>query len=162
MSKLKPTKLSDNFYLYEFIVSPTAERNNILNVPDPGHIKNMMALCGVILEPARFIIHSSIRITSGYRSKDLNRKLNGSPKSQHCFGQAADCVSEDNSKLFYAIYNNVPDYDQLIWEFGDDYAPSWVHVSYKAEGDNRRQTLKAVRHEDGVKYYPFLEELEEV
>jgi hypothetical protein len=35
-------------------------------------------------------------------------------------------------------------FDQLIWEFGDDENPDWVHVSYKTEG-NRGEVLRAVR-----------------
>jgi hypothetical protein len=35
--------------------------------------------------------------------------------------------------MFYFIKNNL-EFDQLIWEFGDEHEPDWVHVSYR---DNR-------------------------
>lgn len=159
MPKQKPTKLSDHFFLYEFVASPTAEKNNIANIPEPEHIKNMMALCGIILEPARDVLQDSIRITSGYRSVEYNAFIGGAGTSQHCKGEAVDCVSSDNSKLFFAIVNSAKTYDQLIWEFGDDYAPSWVHVSYKIDGDNRHQTLKAIKEDGKTKYLPFYDEV---
>ena len=37
------------------------------------------------------------------------------------------------------------DYDQMIWEFGDNTNPDWVHISYVSEDANRRRLLKATR-----------------
>ena len=42
--------------------------------------------------------------------------------------------------------------DQMIWEFGDDEEPNWVHVSYKEAGRNRKQIKRAYRDEKGVHY----------
>jgi hypothetical protein len=30
----------------------------------------------------------------------------------------------------------------LIWEYGDDMNPAWVHVSYRGRGNNRKQLLR--------------------
>jgi hypothetical protein len=43
------------------------------------------------------------------------------------------------------------DFDQIIWEFGDDKNPDWVHVSYKSTG-NRKQLLKAVKASGKTQY----------
>jgi hypothetical protein len=37
------------------------------------------------------------------------------------------------------------DFDQMIWEFGNDENPDWVHVSYVDEKTNRNRCLKASR-----------------
>jgi hypothetical protein len=56
--------------------------------------------------------------------------------------------------MFYYIKDNL-DFDQLIWEFGTDKNPNWVHVSYVAKG-NRKQVLKAIKDSNGkTKYVSF-------
>ena len=52
--------------------------------------------------------------------------------------------------LFDYIRLNV-DFDQMIWEFGDDVNPAWVHVSYKVSG-NKKQILKAVKIDGKTEY----------
>ena len=44
------------------------------------------------------------------------------------------------------------DFDQMIWEFGDDDNPDWVHVSYVGESENRNRCLKAYKHQGKTKY----------
>jgi len=44
------------------------------------------------------------------------------------------------------------DFDQMIWEFGDDDNPNWVHVSYVSEEDNRRRCLKAYKNNGKTAY----------
>jgi hypothetical protein len=55
-----------------------------------------------------------------------------------------------NAEVFEYIANNL-DFDQMIWEFGDDTNPDWVHVSYNAAG-NRKQLLKAVKVSGKTQY----------
>jgi hypothetical protein len=43
----------------------------------------------------------------------------------------------------------------MIWEFGTDANPDWVHVSYNSDGAQRKQILKAVKSGGGTKYLPF-------
>jgi len=45
------------------------------------------------------------------------------------------------------------DFDQMIWEFGTDENPNWVHVSFVNEGENRNRCLKAYRKEGSRKTY---------
>jgi hypothetical protein len=87
-----------------------------------------------------------IHISSGYRSIELNKCIGGSLTSQHCTGEAIDIDMDGspsgvtNKMVFDYIKDNLV-YDQIINEF--DY--SWVHVSYAANGKNRKQALDAIR-----------------
>jgi zinc D-Ala-D-Ala carboxypeptidase len=146
-------KLSKNFYLREFVRSQTATRKGIQNFPQPEYIENLKALCENVIQPARESLGKPIFVSSGYRSPELNEAIGGSRTSQHCEGEAADLDYSDNGKLFFEILYNVAVFDQLIWEFGDDLDPSWVHVSYKRNGDNRRQVLRAYKDKFGKTKY---------
>lgn len=125
------------FSYAELVRSPTAQKLGILNHPSAQQSDNLVALVEAILDPAREALGFPIRITSGYRSPRLNRAVGGSPTSQHLTGQAVDITSEDNRKLFEYIKKHLP-FDQLI----DEKSLTWIHVSYKREGGNRRQVLK--------------------
>jgi hypothetical protein len=97
-----------------------------------------------------------IHISSGYRSKELNDAIGGSQTSQHSKGQAIDIDMDGSSNGVSNadVYNFIKDnleFDQLIWEFGTDKNPDWVHVSY-VNGPNRKQKLKAVRTNGKTSY----------
>jgi hypothetical protein len=40
----------------------------------------------------------------------------------------------------------------MIWEFGDDDNPDWVHVSYVSPAKNRNRCLKAYKEYGKTKY----------
>jgi zinc D-Ala-D-Ala carboxypeptidase len=148
-------KLSKNFTLGEMIQSQTAIRKGIDNTPNGDQILNLIDLCENVLQPLRDHI-GAIYISSGFRSQKLNVAIGGSTTSQHCAlnGAAADIdMGEKNREIFEYIKNELP-FDQLIWEFGNEECPSWVHVSYK-EGKNRKQILKAVKENGRTKYKQF-------
>ena len=130
------SNLSKNFTLSELV------RTNapIPNVPSAEEIANLKELVVNVLQPAREIYGKSITITSGYRSAEVNRRVGGATNSQHTKGEAVDIKCEDNSELFNIIRQL--DFDQLLWEFGNDIQPQWIHVSYKKNG-NRKDILKA-------------------
>ncbi len=44
------------------------------------------------------------------------------------------------------------DFDQMIWEFGTDENPNWVHVSYVSPEKNRKRCLKAFKDGKKTKY----------
>jgi len=136
--------ITEHFSMKELTHSQTAIKNGIPNVPkDPQVIANLTTLCEKVLEPLREGMGCPIKISSGYRSPELNKLIGGAKGSQHNFGEAVDIDLDDkNAELFAYIVNNL-DFDQIIWEFGNDSNPDWVHVSYKAAG-NRKQLLKAV------------------
>jgi len=136
-------QLSAHFSLAEFIRSESAKRHGVSNEPTPEHLENIKILCERVLEPIRMKF-GPINISSGYRSKVLNHYINGSLKSQHCEGKAADLDmdgmgSVSNKEIFEYIKNNL-EFDQLINEFNY----SWVHVSYNL-GKNRKQVLDALK-----------------
>lgn len=149
-------KLSNNFTLAEFIESDTAERDGIDNNPTAEHLHNMVALCENILQPLRERLGVSIRVSSGYRSKALNTALKASKSSEHCFGRAADIkLIVDGVNQSQILYNTILAMDipfrQMIWEFGDDDTPRWIHISYNA-ADNKRQCLRAYKDGGKTKY----------
>lgn len=124
----------------ELCASTTADAHNIKNTPPLQEAGNLKALAENVLDPLREWYGKPIYVNSGYRSPQLNRIVSGAPTSQHMKGEAADITAgskAENKKLFDYIKSNLP-FDQVIDE--KDY--SWVHVSYKRDGSNRKQVLK--------------------
>jgi len=151
-------KLSANFQLSELVKSQVAERKGIPNNPSPTQIDNLKALCVNVLQPIRSHFDAPVLISSGYRSGELCIAIGSKPTSQHAEGKAADIevVGLDNKDLAIWIKENL-EYDQLILEFYREGEPSsgWIHVSWSS-GENRNQTLKALRNEEGkVVYKPW-------
>ena len=142
-------KISPNLNLAEITRSDTAKRHGIDNTPNTEHLENFKLLADKVFEPIREHFKTPIFISSGYRSKALNAFIKGSASSQHCTGQAIDIDmdgsnGEVTNRMVFDFIKNKLDFDQLIWEFGTDFNPDWVHVSY-VKGKNRKQKLKAVR-----------------
>ena len=44
----------------------------------------------------------------------------------------------------------------MVWEFGTDDNPDWVHVSYVRDGHNRKRCLRACRDDNGKVYYEVM------
>ncbi|CAB4172905.1 Peptidase M15A, C-terminal [uncultured Caudovirales phage] len=147
-------KLSQHLDLSEVTRSESAKRNGISNMPTKEHIANFMLLAEKIFEPIREHFGVPIRISSGYRSKELNEKIGGSSTSQHSSGEALDIdmdgTSISNKQIFDYIKDNL-EFDQLINEFNY----SWVHVSYKSTGKQRKQILEAYKDGGASKYKPY-------
>jgi zinc D-Ala-D-Ala carboxypeptidase len=137
-------RLSQHFYLWEFTRSVTALNHGIDNTPPPSAIRNIRSLVVAVLEPIREELRYPITISSGYRCPELNKLIGGSLTSQHMEGEAADLQCRDNAELFRTIMDKT-DFDQLIWEYGTDEEPAWVHVSYKMKDGNRRMVLRATK-----------------
>lgn len=148
-------KLSNNFTLQEMVHSHTANQKRIVNEPNEAQIENLRILCENVLQPLRDAL-GPIHISSGFRSVKLNTAIGGSSSSQHCAlkGAASDIdMGKRNAEVFNYIKDHLV-WDQLIWEFGTDENPSWVHVSYN-EGHNRKQILKAIKQGGKTKYIQF-------
>lgn len=151
-------QLSKNLTLAEVIRSETAKRKGINNMPTPEHIENFKKLAVNVFQPIRDHFGVSIHISSGYRSKALNTAIGGSLSSQHCRGEAIDIDMDGtditNAQIFHFIKDNLT-WDQMIWEFGTDKNPDWVHVSYKSTGKQRKQILKAIKTNGKTSYVSY-------
>jgi len=149
-------KLSNNLSLAEVIKSGTAKRLGISNEPTIEHMENLKALALNIFQPLRDNFKIPLAVTSGYRSEALNKAIGGSSRSQHCKGEALDIDAQvfggiTNKDVFNFICDHL-EFDQIIWEFGNEQEPDWVHVSYKKDGPNRGEKLVAYRNNGKVKY----------
>ena len=148
-------KLSKNISYNEAIHSETAKRRGIDNTPTDEHLGNMMTVAEMIFQPLRAWVGGPIKINSFYRSPELNKAIGGSTKSQHCKGQAMDIDDvyghKTNAEMYMYIKENL-DFDQMIWEFGTDENPAWVHVSYVDADKNRNRCLKAYKENGKTKY----------
>jgi Peptidase M15 len=122
-------KLTEHFSLEEMVASSTASIRGIDNYPLQPEIENLKLLCEEVLEPARIALGMPLTITSGYRSPELNRAVNGAKTSHHVRGMAADVVCSNNKKLLQWIEMHCK-FTQLISEKGTIQNPAWVHVSY--------------------------------
>ena len=141
-------RISDHITFKEATYSYTAKRKDIDNTPSDYAITNMVGVAQNIFEPLRKWVGGPIKVTSFFRSEELNKAIGGSTSSQHCEGRAMDIDDvyghKTNAEMFEYIKNNL-DFDQLIWEFGTDENPNWLHISYVSPDENRMRCLKATK-----------------
>lgn len=147
-------KLSKHLSLKEATYSATAIKNGLNNKPNIGQLEVLKALAVTIFEPCRKFCGGPLKVTSGFRGPQLNSLIGGSLTSDHCVNDhntAAldlDCdvyKNSTNADLFNYIKDNL-DFKQLIWEFGNDEQPNWVHVSWSTNAHfNKREILIAKR-----------------
>jgi zinc D-Ala-D-Ala carboxypeptidase len=147
--------ISKHISYKEGVYSTTALRRNIENKPNEEQLANMKLIGEKIFEPLREYVGGPIKINSFFRGADLNKAIGGSTRSQHCKGQAMDIDDtfgyKTNAQMYSFIKENL-DFDQMIWEFGDDDNPNWVHVSYVSPEKNRNICLKAYKQNGKTKY----------
>lgn len=128
MKEAKNIRLSKNFTLDEFLKSDIALRYDIGNSMPRKYLVNIQYLVDTILQPIRDKF-GPIRITSGYRCKELNIKIASSTTSNHAFGLAADIEPYDSGIKLSSIMKYV--HDELVYkELIAEYFPyGWVHVA---------------------------------
>ena len=147
--------ISKHISYKEAVYSRTAQRRDIYNHPENDQADNMRLIAEQVFEPLRSWVGGPIKINSFFRSPELNTAIGGSTKSQHCQGQAIDLDDTfgraTNAEMYEFIKENL-DFDQMIWEFGDNDNPDWVHVSYVSEDKNRNRCLKAYKQHNKTKY----------
>ena len=155
----KSINLSEHFTLGEVTKSRHAE---VYNIPSHVAIENLKRVCGW-LEELRFTYNTlyclkpgedyetsenvePIVINSGYRSPELNKKVGGSPTSNHLTGCAVDirCVGVEQAIRYAAILLDIADewkreYDELFIERNRK-GHYWLHFAVRPK-DNRRKTL---------------------
>ena len=156
-------RISDHISYQEATKSNTAIRNGIRNKRNGEQLGNMQRLAEAIFEPLRKHFGVPIRVNSFFRSKKLNTAVGGSKTSSHTKGQAIDIDDVlggvTNAMMFHYIKDNL-DWDQLIAEYPVDGNPSWVHVSYVSQFQNRKEILIAESFIDRggkkrTKYVPY-------
>ena len=147
--------ISKHISYKEGVYSNTATRRGINNTPNDEQLNNMETVAEEIFEPLRAYVNGPIKINSFFRCPELNKAIGGSSKSQHCKGQAIDIDDTfgymTNAEMYYFIKEHL-DFDQIIWDFGSDDNPDWVHISYVSPGKNRNRCLKAYREDGKTKY----------
>jgi len=147
--------ISEHISYKEGVYSRTATRLDIDNEPNNEQMDNMCLLAQEVFEPLRMWVGGPIKINSFFRSPKLNKAIGGSTKSQHCNGQAIDIDDTfgraTNAEMYDFIKKHL-DFDQMIWEFGDEDNPDWVHVSYVSEDKNRNRCLQAYKENGKTKY----------
>ena len=139
----------------EGIYSATALRRGIDNTPNEEQLANMKLIAEKIFEPLREYVGGPIKINSFFRSPKLNKAIGGSTTSQHCKGQAMDIDDTFGYKTNADMYKFIKEhlnFDQMIWEFGNDDNPNWEHVSYVSPEENRNRCLKAYKDKGKTKY----------
>ena len=153
-------KLSQYLSYTEATRSQTAVRKGIINKPGSKELSAMKYIAAMVFDKVREYIGGPLFASSFFRSPKLNEAIGGSTTSQHCKGEAIDIDADyfgvsNNRDIFFYILMNLP-FDQLIWEFGDDEHPAWVHVSLKRTCTNRGQVLRAYKGKNGItRYKPF-------
>ena len=144
--------LSRHVTIQEFSYSPTAIKKGIHNVMNSIQVNNAIQLCENVFEPIRKHLNAPIKISSGFRCNQLNKLIGGASVSQHTKGEAFDLELTD-IKLFDWILKNV-EFDQAIYEFGNDTHANWFHISYR-KGNNRKQALRAIKIGGKTQYIPY-------
>ena len=161
MSAYPPSKESygwtSAFPLATLLYSWTAQSKGISNEPTATHKANL-SLASNFLGKIPF----SVRVSSGYRSQQLNDKITGASRtSQHLSGLAIDVVpntmsNKDLAEWLYQYRGNFPELDQVIW-YRDS---SHLHIGICPPGAEGCARSKArgeflVASKEGGTYYPW-------
>lgn len=139
----KVDRISEHISFEEATHSETAVKKRIKNIPGEDTLYRMKVVAEECFEPLRKWYGKPIKINSFYRSSELNKAVGGSLTSQHVTGQAIDMDAGsriENKKIYEWCKANLI-FDQLIYEYGDDTGPDWVHISF-CHRYNRNQTLR--------------------
>ena len=137
------TQISKSFVLEEFTKSDTAKAKGIVNAIGQTEVVNLCALVHQVLQPLRDAMGHQVKIGSGYRCTRLNKAVGGVGNSQHTKGEAADlCIDGDLKKgrKWFEWIKTHCEFDQIIFEHNSA-GSYWVHVSFKADGQNRKQVI---------------------
>jgi len=139
----------------ESIYSQTALRLDLDNTANEDQKKCMQSIAQDLFEPLREWVGGPIKINSMFRGEPLNTAIGGSKSSQHMKGQALDLDDtygyKTNAEMYHYIKDNL-EFDQLIWEFGNDKNPNWIHVSYVTHRSNRKKLTIAYKSNGRTKY----------
>ena len=148
-------KISKHISWHEGTYSRTGERRDLDNTPNEEQLKCMKEVAENLFEPLREWVGGPIKINSFFRGEPVNTAIGGSRKSQHMKGQAIDIDDtfghKTNAEMYYYIKDNL-DFDQMIWEFGTDKNPNWLHISWVSHRPNRKKLTIAKKVNGKTKY----------
>ena len=148
-------KISAHVSYHEGTYSRTGERRGLDNTPNKEQLKCMKEVAENLFEPLREWVGGPIKINSFFRGEPVNTVIGGSTKSQHMKGQAIDIDDtfkhKTNAEMYYYIKDNL-DFDQMIWEFGTDKNPNWLHISWVSHRPNRKKLTIAKKVNGRTKY----------
>ena len=148
-------KISKHISYKEGTYSQTALRRDLDNTPNEEQLKCMKEVAENLFEPLREWVGGPIKINSFFRGEPVNTAIGGSTRSQHMKGQAIDIDDtfghKTNAEMYRYIKDNL-DFDQMIWEFGDDKNPNWVHISWVSHRPNRKKLTIAKRIDGKTRY----------
>ena len=147
--------ISEHISYHEGTYSQTGVRRDLDNTPDDDQLKRMEEVAENLFEPLREWVGGPIKINSFFRGEPVNTAIGGSRKSQHMKGQARDIDDtfghKTNAEMYHYIKDNL-DFDQLIWEFGTDKNPNWLHISWVSHRPNRKKLTVAKKVNGRTKY----------
>jgi len=147
--------ISKHISYHEGTYSQTGVRRDLDNTPDDKQLKRMEEVAENLFEPLREWVGGPIKINSFFRGEPVNTAIGGSRKSQHMKGQAIDIDDtfghKTNAEMYHYVKDNL-DFDQLIWEFGTDKNPNWLHISWVSHRPNRKKLTVAKKVNGRTKY----------
>ena len=147
--------ISKHISYHEGTYSRTGERRDLDNTPNEEQLKCMKEVANNLFEPLRKWVGGGIKINSFFRGEPVNTAIGGSTRSQHMKGQAIDIDDtfghKTNAEMYHYIKDNL-DFDQLIWEFGNDKNPNWIHISWVSHRPNRKKLTIAKKVNGKTKY----------
>ena len=129
------------------------------NTPTPDQLSAMKYVAQRVFDPVREKVGGALFVSSFFRNPRVNKAVGGSRTSQHMKGEAIDIDCDifghgTNKDVFEYIRKNLP-FDQLLWEYGTDDNPSWVHVSLRRDSNNRKQVSRVKKVDGKVVYEPM-------
>ena len=147
--------ISKHISYHEGTYSQTGVRRNLDNIPNEDQLKCMKEVSENLFEPLREWVGGPIKINSFFRGEPVNTAIGGSTRSQHMKGQAIDIDDtfshKTNAEMYHYIKDNL-DFDQLIWEFGNDENPNWIHISWVSHRPNRKKLTIAKKVNGRTRY----------
>jgi len=147
--------ISKHVSWHEGTYSRTGERRDLDNTPNEDQLKCMKEVAENLFEPLREWVGGGIKINSFFRGEPVNTAIGGSTRSQHMKGQAIDIDDtfghKTNAEMYHYIKDNL-DFDQMIWEFGTDKNPNWLHISWVSHRPNRKKLTIAKKVNGRTKY----------
>ena len=123
-----------NFTITELCHSDKAIEHGIKNIPSLAECDNLLNLIYFVLQPCRNKF-GAIKVTSGYRNKEVNKLVNGAVNSNHLTGCAVDIIPLNAAfKEVYTYITQVLDYDECYIETNSK-GVRWLHVAFRIKGN---------------------------